>query len=142
MATRDRANTMVRESTMENGDVSCKLIVIIDDMRVFTFMREYVGDTAAIIYLRALEEAMDFLAAVGNTLVDELWLDHDLTGDDTIQPVVDLMEKAAESGSPFNVKKVVICSDDLAGSARIHTALNPWYNVVDMPSDMSWRILE
>jgi hypothetical protein len=51
------------------------------------------------------------LQGLAGKRIEHLWLDHDLRGDDTIRPVVDLMIQAAREGSPLNV-----------GQVHIHTA--------------------
>ncbi|GIJ43979.1 hypothetical protein Val02_08650 [Virgisporangium aliadipatigenens] len=58
--------------------------------------------------------------------VEELWLDHDLGGDDTIWPVVEVLERAAFEGRPFDVGVIVIHSANPAGAAKMAQALRHW----------------
>lgn len=80
------------------------LTVLIDDVRGFRDERE-----ARVA--RSSQEALMLLEGLGNKRIDHLWLDHDLGGQDTIRPVVDLMIQQASSGAPLNV-----------GQVHIHTA--------------------
>lgn len=50
---------------------------------------------------RSSGEGIKLLQEHRDSFIDELWLDHDLGGDDTILPVVTLMEEAAFNGKPF-----------------------------------------
>ena len=54
---------------------------------------------------------MSLLERLGSRRIDHLWLDHDLGGEDTIRPVVDLMVRLASTGARLNV-----------GPVHIHTA--------------------
>jgi hypothetical protein len=60
------------------------------------------------------------------TFVDELWLDHDLGGDDSIMPVVTLLEEAAFSGRPFRIGTVFVHSANPIGAETIVRALTRW----------------
>ena len=61
-----------------------------------------------------------------NRRLDELWLDHDLGGDDTIWPVVEVLERAAFEDRPFDIGVVYIHSANPAGATRIMQALRRW----------------
>lgn len=64
-------------------------VLVVDDERTFRDMpeqRNLVSDKATVIYARNSKDALTILQAFE---VDELWLDHDLGGDDTAMPVVD-----------------------------------------------------
>jgi hypothetical protein len=58
--------------------------------------------------------------------IDELWLDHDLGGDDTIMPVVTLMEEAAFSGRPFHIGTVFVHSANPIGADTVVRSLTRW----------------
>jgi hypothetical protein len=58
-----------------------------------------------------------------NHRLDEIWLDHDLGADDTIWPVVEVLEKAAFEQRPFDVGVVIIHSANPAGAAKMAQAL-------------------
>ncbi|MGY0458972.1 cyclic-phosphate processing receiver domain-containing protein [Kitasatospora sp. cg17-2] len=69
--------------------------------------------------VRLLEEHRD-------RYVDELWLDHDLGGDDTIMPVVTLLERAAFEGRPFRIGEVLVHSANPVGAATVVRSLARW----------------
>jgi hypothetical protein len=80
------------------------MTVLIDDVRGFK-------DERPALMARSSQEALKLLEGLGHKRIDHLWLDHDLGGDDTIRPVVDLLVQLATAGSPLNV-----------GQIHIHTA--------------------
>ena len=80
------------------------LSVLVDDVRGFK-------DQRPALVARSSQEALSLLKVLGDRRIDHLWLDHDLGGQDTIRPVVDLMVELARAGSPLNV-----------GLVHIHTA--------------------
>lgn len=80
------------------------LTVLVDDVRGFK-------DERPALIARSSQEALALLDELGRMRIDHLWLDHDLVGDDTIRPVVDLLVHLARTGSPLNV-----------GQVHIHTA--------------------
>ncbi|GHF77361.1 hypothetical protein GCM10018790_64330 [Kitasatospora xanthocidica] len=69
--------------------------------------------------VRLLEEHRD-------SFIDELWLDHDLGGDDTIMPVVTLLEEAAFNGRPFQIGAVLVHSANPVGAATVVRSLARW----------------
>jgi hypothetical protein len=58
--------------------------------------------------------------------IDELWLDHDLGGDDSIMPVVALLEKAAFDGRPFAVGMIFVHSANPSGAETVFRVLRRW----------------
>ncbi|WP_441248095.1 cyclic-phosphate processing receiver domain-containing protein [Kitasatospora sp. McL0602] len=58
--------------------------------------------------------------------IDELWLDHDLGGDDTIMPVVTLLEEAAFNGRPFQIGAVFVHSANPIGAETVVRSLTRW----------------
>jgi hypothetical protein len=60
-----------------------------------------------------IQEALDLLDELRDKRIDDLWLDHDLVGDDTIRPVVELMVRLANEGTPQNVGQVHIHSSNV-----------------------------
>ncbi len=58
--------------------------------------------------------------------LDELWLDHDLGRDDTIWPVVELLEQAAFEDRPFDIGLITVHSANPAGAAKIAQVLRHW----------------
>lgn len=80
------------------------LTVLVDDTRGFR-------DERPTLVARSSQEALSLLEGLGRKRIDHLWLDHDLGGEDTIRPVVDLMVRLASTGAALNV-----------GQVHIHTA--------------------
>jgi hypothetical protein len=78
--------------------------VLVDDVRGFK-------DGRPALIARSSQEALNLLEELGTTRIDDLWLDHDLIGDDTIRPVVEWMVHVARAGSPLKV-----------GLVHVHTA--------------------
>ncbi|MEU2723600.1 cyclic-phosphate processing receiver domain-containing protein [Streptomyces smyrnaeus] len=71
-------------------------------------------------------EGIQLLREHRDSFIDELWLDHDLGGDDTIMPVVALLEEAAFSGRPFHIGTIFIHSANPVGAETIVRALTYW----------------
>jgi hypothetical protein len=80
------------------------LTLLVDDVRGFK-------DERPALVARSSQEALTPLKRLGDRRIDHLWLDHDLGGEDTIRPVIDLLVRLARTGSPLNV-----------GLVHIHTA--------------------
>ena len=77
------------------------LTVLIDDARAFR-------DGRAALVARSSREVLALLESLGRWRIDDLWLDHDLGGDDTIRPVVDLMVQLANTEMAMNVGRIHI----------------------------------
>ncbi|MFF8770625.1 cyclic-phosphate processing receiver domain-containing protein [Kitasatospora sp. NPDC015120] len=75
---------------------------------------------------RTSHEGVQLLREHRDTRIDELWLDHDLGGDDDILPVVTLLEEAASSGRPFEIGTVLVHSANPVGAATVVRALTRW----------------
>ncbi|WP_067830405.1 cyclic-phosphate processing receiver domain-containing protein [Actinomadura kijaniata] len=60
-------------------------------------------------------------------VIDELWLDHDLGGEDSIMPVVTLLEEAAFDGRPFRIGMIYVHSANPAGAETVVRALRRWH---------------
>jgi hypothetical protein len=82
------------------------LTVLVDDVRGFRDERP--GQVA-----RSSQEALKLFDELGGTRIDDLWLDHDLVGEDTIRPVVDVLVQLANAGSPLNVGTIHIHSSNV-----------------------------
>jgi hypothetical protein len=95
------------------------LTVLVDDLRSF------LDDRPARI-ARTSRAGVDLLAELRAHRIDELWLDHDLGGDDTIWPVVELLERAAFDEAPFDIGVVYVHSANPPGAAKILQALRRW----------------
>ncbi|MFE4512756.1 cyclic-phosphate processing receiver domain-containing protein [Kitasatospora sp. NPDC056783] len=75
---------------------------------------------------RTSHEGIRLLEEYREGFVDELWLDHDLGGDDTVMPVVALLEKAAFDGRPFRIGTVFVHSANPVGAATVVRSLARW----------------
>lgn len=98
--------------------------LVIDDERTFSDTK--VPDA---VYARSSTEALRLLQ--GNTRYDEIWLDHDLGGEDTIRPVVHALQEMAH----FNMQPtdlVVIHTMNPVGRAYIRSALQRSYVLLDV----------
>jgi hypothetical protein len=82
------------------------LTVLVDDVRGFR-------DERPALVARSSQEALTLLDELGGTRIGNLWLDHDLVGDDTIRPVVNWMVQLASTGSPLNVGQIHIHSSNV-----------------------------
>lgn len=80
------------------------LEVLIDDVRRFR-------DDRSCLVARTSADGVALLERLRDRHIDHLWLDHDLIGDDTIWPVIRLLEGASLAGRRFDV-----------GMAHVHAA--------------------
>lgn len=110
-------------------------VVLVDDLRSFV-------DGRAAKVARTSAAGIEALQRLRTERLDELWLDHDLGDDDTIWPVIELLERAAFEKHPFNIGVVYIHSANPAGAARMVQALDRWgYHVRAVPGspDVGYR---
>ena len=77
---------------------------LVDDVRGFK-------DQHPALVARSSSEALRLLDELESERIDHRWLDHDLVGTDTVDPVVDRLVHRARMGSPQNI-----------GPLHIHTA--------------------
>ncbi|QKE84406.1 cyclic-phosphate processing receiver domain-containing protein [Arthrobacter sp. NEB 688] len=92
------------------------LRVLVDDVRVFRDGREaLVAQTST--------EALALLRTLDGRFVDELWLDHDLVGDDTVQPLVDHLVARASAGAPLPVGRIYVHSANVRAGHRVNAEL-------------------
>ncbi|MGW4680861.1 cyclic-phosphate processing receiver domain-containing protein [Micromonospora taraxaci] len=96
-----------------------RVIVLVDDLRSFVD-----GRSAAVA--RTSAAGVELLDRYRCRRLDELWLDHDLGGDDTIWPVVEVLERAAFDERPFDVGVINVHSANPAGAAKIAQVLRRW----------------
>lgn len=68
-------------------------IILVDDLRSFV-------DGRPAEVARTSAAGVELLDRRRSDRLDELWLDHDLGDDDTIWPVVEVLERAAFEGRP------------------------------------------
>lgn len=94
-------------------------IILVDDLRSF------VDDRSARV-ARTSAAGVELLDRCRDQRLDELWLDHDLGEDDTIWPVVAVLERAAFDGRPFDVGIINIHSANPAGATKMAQVLRHW----------------
>ncbi|MFD5517060.1 cyclic-phosphate processing receiver domain-containing protein [Streptomyces sp. NPDC127066] len=75
---------------------------------------------------RTSREGVQLLEEHRDRFIDELWLDHDLGGDDTVMPVVTLLEEAAFDGRPFRIGAVFVHSANPVGAETVVRSLTRW----------------
>ncbi|MFI1408349.1 cyclic-phosphate processing receiver domain-containing protein [Streptomyces sp. NPDC020707] len=66
------------------------------------------------------------VTGAADLFIDELWLDHDLGGDDSIMPVVTLLEEAGFQGVPFQIGTVYVHSANPIGAETVVRSLSHW----------------
>ncbi len=97
------------------------LTVLIDDLRDFRDGRDAV-------VLRTSPHALDYLRELDQP-IDELWLDHDLGGDDTIRPVVLYLEERAFNDERVDVGEILVHTANPVGAAAMVAGLQRYgYN--------------
>ncbi|MGK5445763.1 cyclic-phosphate processing receiver domain-containing protein [Micromonospora sp. URMC 105] len=94
-------------------------MVLVDDLRSFVDRR-----TAQVA--RTSAAGVEALERHRGQRLDELWLDHDLGGDDTIWPVVEMLERAAFEERPFDIGVVYVHSANPVGAMKVMQALRRW----------------
>ncbi|MET9735173.1 cyclic-phosphate processing receiver domain-containing protein [Streptomyces sp. NPDC006458] len=93
------------------------IILAIDDLRALP---------RATRLARTSREGVQLLQEHQDIFIDELWLDHDLGGDDNIMPVVALLEEAAFHGDPFQIGTVYVHSANPIGAETVVRSLSHW----------------
>ncbi|MEU6530430.1 cyclic-phosphate processing receiver domain-containing protein [Streptomyces sp. NPDC046928] len=101
----------------EASRVPAPVILGIDDLRLLPWTTRIA---------RSSREGVELLQEYRDSLIDELWLDHDLGGDDSILPVVTLLEEAAFSGRPFRIGTVYVHSANPIGAETVVRSLTRW----------------
>ncbi|PZG13028.1 hypothetical protein C1I95_24545 [Micromonospora craterilacus] len=96
-----------------------RTIVLVDDLRSFLD-----GRNAEVA--RTSAAGVELLNRYRDGCLDELWLDHDLGGDDTIWPVVEILEQAAFEKRPFDIGVINVHSANPVGVAKIAQVLRHW----------------
>jgi hypothetical protein len=100
-------------------DASETRVILVDDLRSFVDGRD--AEVA-----RSSAAGVQLLDRYRDRRLDELWLDHDLGLDDTIWPVVEVLERAAFEGCPFDIGVINVHSANPAGAAKISQVLRHW----------------
>ncbi|BBH69043.1 hypothetical protein ACTI_57280 [Actinoplanes sp. OR16] len=96
-----------------------RTIVLVDDLRSF-------ADGRIALVARTSAAGVQLLDQLRKRRVDELWLDHDLGGDDTIWPVVEVLERAAFEETPFDVGAIYVHSANPVGAGKVAQVLGRW----------------
>ncbi|MEN3615426.1 cyclic-phosphate processing receiver domain-containing protein [Plantactinospora sp. ZYX-F-223] len=94
-------------------------MVLVDDLRSFV-------DGRSAEVARTSAAGVELLGRYRDRRLDELWLDHDLGGDDAIWPVVEVLERAAFDERPFDVGVINVHSANPAGAAKTALVLRHW----------------
>jgi hypothetical protein len=93
------------------------VVLAIDDLRALPW---------ATRLARTSHDGAQLLREHRDVFIDELWLDHDLGGSDSIMPVVTLLEEAAFCGQPFDIGMVYVHSANPTGSETVVRSLTRW----------------
>ncbi|MCO5970215.1 cyclic-phosphate processing receiver domain-containing protein [Actinoallomurus soli] len=110
----------------ESPDAGTPIILGVDDLRALPGATQIARTSREGI--RLLEEHRDHR-------IDELWLDHDLGGDDSIMPIVAVLEEAAFGGRPFDIGMVFVHSANPSGAETMVRVLRRWgYRVRRAPA--------
>ena len=100
------------------------LTVLVDDVRDFK-------DQRPALVARSSPEALRLLDELEGARIDHLWLDHDLTGKDKVDPVVNRLAHRARSGSPQNVGQIHIHTVNIGAGLKMDARLRAaGYSVV------------
>lgn len=111
--------TLPRPEDHPHDTSETNVVLLIDDLRSFV-------DGRAAEVARTSAEGVALLARHRDQRIDELWLDHDLGGDDMIWPVVEALELAAFEERPFDIGVILIHSANPSGAAKMSQALRRW----------------
>ncbi|MFF7967402.1 MULTISPECIES: cyclic-phosphate processing receiver domain-containing protein [Streptomyces] len=101
----------------EESLVPSPVILGIDDLRPLPWTTRIA---------RSSGEGVKLLQEHRDSFIDELWLDHDLGGDDSILPVVTLLEEAAFNGRPYRIGTVFVHSANPIGAETVVRSLTRW----------------
>ncbi|MFF4182769.1 cyclic-phosphate processing receiver domain-containing protein [Streptomyces sp. NPDC001691] len=101
----------------KDSTAPARIVLGIDDLRALP---------GATHIARTSREGVRLLEEHRDVAIDELWLDHDLGGDDSIMPVVTLLEEAAFNGRPFHIGMVFVHSANPSGAATVVRSLHRW----------------
>ena len=105
--------------------------ILIDDLRSF-------ADNRDCVVARSSEEGVKVLGENMLQPIDELWLDHDLGGDDEIWPVITLLETVT-----FNIGAIYVHTSNPSGAERMMVALSrQGYNVTRWSHSNIWAYHE
>jgi hypothetical protein len=104
------------------------LTVLVDDDRCFVAPRnegEHVVARTSIAGLALLQSYRE-----AGRVIEELWLDHDLGGEDTSMVIVDMLAEAAFNDDPYPVRRIYVHSMNRSGAeAMVRSLSNYGYAV-------------
>ena len=102
------------------------MILVIDDVKTFPFPDDYIVE-----YSRTLTDGITMLELCEKEVfgLEELWLDHDLGGDDTIRSICLMLAERAFNGDSYPVGRIVICSLNPVGIDWMWSTLSPYYDL-------------
>ncbi len=89
-----------------------------------------------VITVRTSAMALELLK--GSAFYAEIWLDHDLGGDDTTMPIVDWLAEQAFLGEPYPVDCIVIHTANPVGQKNIERTLRRWDYPTMLASAIGW----
>jgi hypothetical protein len=84
--------------------------LVIDDLRTHQ---------AGGLHLRSSASALEWFQQNPHQRIPELWLDHDLGGDDTIRPVVHYLEERCYNGDPAQIDCIYVHTANDVGARWI-----------------------
>lgn len=109
------------------------MILLIDDLRNFRVALAARPHIVARTSEAGLEALRDL--DVEEKHIDELWLDHDLGGDDTIMPVVDYLSERAFNERPLSIGRIFVHTQNSVGAKQMLASLTRYgYNAVRVPA--------
>ena len=111
-----REQIPLREPSHAPPARAAPLTVLVDDVRDFK-------DQRPALVARSSPEALRLLDELEGERIDHLWLDHDLTGQDTIGPVVDLLVHRARAGTPLDVGQIHIHTANIGAGLKMDIVL-------------------
>lgn len=110
-------------------------VIVVDDERVFdpTVCAPHRVDAEH--YITSTDAFRRILKAVeDNEVIDELWLDHDLGGEDTTRDLVMMMCEDASEFTAWPVRKVYVHSANPIGREWLWGTLDLFYDAVQVHS--------
>lgn len=110
-------------------------ILVVDDMRIFP---DKVRDNI-VFHALSSEAAIKFLEENFN-LTSEIWLDHDLGGDDTVVPVINWLEEKAIQGKADHLCCIRVLTSNPVGAQKI-AALGRYFYIGNTPVHIAMRDL-
>ena len=121
--------------TAQGAEDRQPLTVLVDDVRDFK-------DQRPALVARSSPEALRLLDELEDERIDHLWLDHDLTGKDNVDPVVNRLVQRARSGSPQNVGQIHIHTVNIGAGLKMDVMLRAaGYSVVRSYALTMWTRL-